>query len=59
MTIQAEALRRLKNIKVKFSDQDSWLVTGDFIDLNRANFCNVKVSGNAASADIKATYHII
>jgi hypothetical protein len=28
---------------------------GGFIDLNRANFCNVKVSGDAASADIKAT----
>lgn len=27
---------------------------GGFIDLNHANFCNVKVSGDATSADIKA-----
>ena len=27
---------------------------GGFIDLNHANFCNVKVSGGDASADIKA-----
>jgi len=54
ITIQAEALRCFKGVKVKFYDQDSWLVMGGFIDLNCANFCNVKVSGDAASADIKA-----
>jgi hypothetical protein len=54
MTIQAEALRRFKDVKVKFCVQDSWLVMGGFIDFNHANFCNLKVSGDTASADIKA-----
>jgi len=53
MTIQAKTLR-FKDVKVKFCDQDSWLVLGGFIDFNCANFCNVKVGGNAASVDIKA-----
>lgn len=45
MTIQAENLRLFRDIKVKSSDPD----------LNHANFCNVKVSGGIASADIKAS----
>ena len=43
MTIQTEALWHFKDVKVKFCDQDSWLVMGGFIDFNRANFCNLKV----------------
>jgi hypothetical protein len=53
MTIQAKTLC-FKDIKVKFCDQDLWLVLGGFIDFNHANFCNVKVDGGDASADIKA-----